>query len=105
MRHTRTREQLLTDYARKPVQRLIQVDLFADVVPGDPIVVPDADGDTTFSSVTDELRDSGSDLAVRIHIHPEANRESVLRVLAKFAKEREKVLPQAYTRYEKSLDE
>jgi hypothetical protein len=44
---------------------------------------PDENGDTVFTSTTQELRRSGSDLAVRVFIHADARCGDALRLLAR----------------------
>lgn len=69
---------------KKPLVRVMQIDGFVGKSPDhDYIFSGDADGDCIFSGASDELRKSGSDLAVRVHIHPDATKDQVLRLLKK----------------------
>ncbi len=83
----KTKEELVEEAqdARKTVQRVTQYDGWVGHEPGFDSVMPaDEHGDALSSSAaSDELRISGSDLAVRIHIHYDAKVGDVLRVLDK----------------------
>ena len=65
----------------KPLRDFYQVDGWANVEPGDPIMNPDGHGDVMFSSRKWEPQ--RSDTTVRIYIAAEAERDDVLRILRK----------------------
>jgi hypothetical protein len=50
-----TKEELLEKYASRPVTHYQQFDAFLGVEPGDPVVVPDEDGDALMGGQTYEL--------------------------------------------------
>jgi hypothetical protein len=65
----------------KPLRDFIQIDGWANIEPGDPIMVPDDDGDVLMSGRTREPQSSGT--TVRIYIADGADRDDVLRIIRK----------------------
>jgi hypothetical protein len=66
----------------KPLRDFIQLDGWANVAPGDPIMVPDPDGDVVFcGGRTREPQRSAT--TVRIYIAASAERDDVLRIIRK----------------------
>lgn len=82
-----TKEELLSKYAKKPVRRLLQLDGFSMWmgVCGEPPEPTELfpDGYDVFAGETYELRSSGPDLAVRLHVAEGADRGQVLALLDK----------------------
>jgi len=80
-----TKEELLRKYAEKPVRRFLQLDGFSvwTGVVGEPPEPTELfpDGYDVFAGETYELRASGPELAVRVHIAEGADREQVLALL------------------------
>jgi hypothetical protein len=79
------KERLLADAATKDVHHVYQFDGFA-LSPGegdDGLMRPDQDGDVLNSGRSAELRRSGADLAVRVHIHEGTDRARAIRLLKK----------------------
>lgn len=71
-----THDELLREYAKKPVRTFIQIDGFSD---GD--MGSDSDGDNLWLTATYELRNCGHPL--RIQVAEGSDTEVVLRLLAK----------------------
>lgn len=78
-----TQEDLLKHYANRDPRRFIQFDCFCNVEPGDPIIVPDNDGDSEFILETYELM--SGEPTVRILILPGTTKKDAIRVLRKTA--------------------
>lgn len=70
---------LLLRAARKPVQRMAQVDVFTHAQ-ADCVVHPDEDGDAIFYSLDDELRNSD---CLRVQFPTDMRRADVVRALQK----------------------
>jgi hypothetical protein len=69
------------DRCDRPLRDFIQVDGWANVEPGDPIMVPDTDGDVLMRGYVREPQRSGT--TVRILVAADAERGDVLRVIRK----------------------
>ena len=84
-RRQEQKAELVADAARKPVRDFLQVDGWFLGGPngGDDVMQPDEDGDCLMAGGTRDLRNSDSDLAVRVQIVAGADRDVVLRVLKK----------------------
>lgn len=65
----------------KPVRQFFQVDGWANVEPGDCVMVPDSDGDVLMGGRTKEPQ--RSETTVRILIAADAKRDDVLRIIRK----------------------
>lgn len=76
-------QQLLEQYAQKPIQRFLQVDAHDTSKVERGYLVPDRDGDCLTACLSYDLRASGEWLPVRVQIVPGADREQVLRMLQK----------------------
>ncbi len=74
------RARRLAAYATKPLQTLVQVDVWQHGAPGDPSVVPDEDGDCLLSSITNDFRNFDG---VRVQFPPGRSREDIIRALDK----------------------
>jgi hypothetical protein len=70
-----------TESQKKPLRDFVQIDGWANMEPGDDIMVPDDDGDVLTSSRQWEPQNSGS--TVRIYIDATAKRDDVLRIIRK----------------------
>jgi len=77
------RLSLLRSAADKPVCRVLQLDGFTGISRHDDVMHPDADGDAIMFGMVDELRRSGPELPVRVHVHADADAADVLRVFDK----------------------
>lgn len=75
-----TREELLQDYARKPVRRFYQVDGWEDPY-GDDVLPPDEDGHVLAGFEVHELRTS--DFPIRVYINQDSNPATVAALLRK----------------------
>ena len=71
----------MTNTDQKPLRDFIQIDGWADMEPGDYVMVPDDDGDVLMSVRHWEPQRSGT--TVRIHIDATAQRDDVLRIIRK----------------------
>lgn len=77
------KNKLLGHYARKPIQRFLQLDATHAGHEGDPVAIPDRDGDVVFFAVRDELQAAGYE--VRLRIPEGADLRNVPRMLRKIA--------------------
>ena len=76
------KSQLLNHYARRSPTLFHQFDAFTGVEPGDPIVVPDDDGDSLFGEImTQELMSGGP--SVRVLITAGTDKAAAIRALQK----------------------
>lgn len=76
-----TREEVLEEYAHKPVRCFLQVDGWEDKHGGDPVVHPDEEGHVLTSGMRYELRNT--DFPIRVQIYEGSNKEVVLTLLSK----------------------
>lgn len=76
-----TREELLEEYARKPVRCFLQVDAWEDNQGGDSVVHPDEEGHVLTSGMRYELRKT--DYPMRVQIYEGSDKEAVLTLLNK----------------------
>jgi hypothetical protein len=76
------RARLVALAADKPICQMEQYDVFVGIEPGDPIVVPDEDGDCLFSTQSWELRNSGPEV-LRVQIPSGFRRQAAIRALEK----------------------
>ena len=77
------KKELLDHYATGDVHRFLQMDGWLLPHGGDDVMRPDEDGDWLCSGITDELRKSEKNLAVRIQIHEGTKHEDAVRLLEK----------------------
>jgi hypothetical protein len=76
-----TREELLEEYARKPVRCFLQVDGWEDEPSMDSVVHLDEEGHVLMSGMRYELRNT--DLPLRVQIYEGSDKEAVLTLLSK----------------------
>jgi hypothetical protein len=76
-----TREELVEEYARKPIRCFLQVDGWEDNDSGDSVVRPDEDGHVLTSGTRYELRNTA--FPMRVQIHEASDKETVLTLLSK----------------------
>src|SRR5215210_1235686 len=76
-----TREELLEEYARKPVRCFLQVDGWEDKHSEDPVVHLDEEGHVLMSGMRYQLRNT--DFPLRVQIYEGSDKEAVLTLLSK----------------------